>query len=147
MLSSSLHWNAASLSGLMSSVTVDPRILAITVNAGISKVIDSKRWGAVTLAPCTIITCETGGTLLNRNPLTPIQHENNTKDKWSSSNYLQRMQVPPSNWQQKIPSVEEFMIKIISFPMYEYLTSNSKGIPIHYDVTYPVHVSAVTSLK
>ena len=68
----SIHVNPAFASGLISKVMVDPRISAATVNSGISKVMDLERWGVITLAPCTVTVCEPDGTLLNRNPFTPI---------------------------------------------------------------------------
>ena len=41
------------------------------------------------------------------------------------------MQVPWSNRQQNIPPLEEFIIKTILFSMYEYVTSNSKDLPVN----------------
>ena len=73
-MSSSLHLNVTFVSGLISNVIVDPSISAAIVNSGISKVIDSERWGVVTLAPCTIIVCEPDDTFLNRKPLMPINN-------------------------------------------------------------------------
>ena len=70
--------------------------------------------------------CGPGDTFINQNPLVPIA----TVFMYMLSNKdLQLMQVPPSNWQQNIPSLEEFIIKIMLFPMYEDSTLNLNDLP------------------